>query len=93
MQSPRDLKQAPSSPTESPLEVNKPDAGRDLVQALIEARQRAGLTQTAVAARMGVLQGNISRLESGQFSPTMRTLQSYAQALGAQVVLSIKPFL
>lgn len=93
MHSAQDLKQVLVNPSKNLQEVNKPDAGRDLVQALIEARQRAGLTQKVVAARMGVLQGNVSRLESGQFSPTMRTLQSYAQALGAQVVLSIKPFL
>jgi ribosome-binding protein aMBF1 (putative translation factor) len=63
----------------------------DLVSELIAARIRAGLTQKAVAARMGILQSNVSRLESGQLSPTIRTIQSYAQALGFQAVVRFEP--
>ncbi|MDE2396166.1 MAG: helix-turn-helix transcriptional regulator [Burkholderiales bacterium] len=57
---------------------------------LIAARARAGLTQAEVAARMGTDQSTIARLESGKRSPSLRTLQRYAEALGARAVVRIE---
>jgi transcriptional regulator with XRE-family HTH domain len=55
-----------------------------LFDAILTAREAAGLTQADVAARIGTTQSAIARLESrtGGHSPTIATLERYAQALG-----------
>lgn len=58
---------------------------------LIAARTQAGLTQSDVAQRMGTTQSVIARLESGKRAPSMRTVQRYAQAVGARAVVRIEP--
>jgi DNA-binding XRE family transcriptional regulator len=57
---------------------------------LIGARSRAGLTQEEVAVRMGTTQSTIARLESGKRSPSLRTVQRYAQAVGGRAVVRIE---
>ena len=57
----------------------------------IAARSRAGLTQNDVAQRMGTTQSVIARLEGGKTIPSMRTVQRYAQAVGARAVVRIEP--
>lgn len=57
---------------------------------LIEARARAGLSQAEMAQRMGTTQSAIARLESGRTSPTLRTLQRYAHAVGARLRVQIE---
>jgi predicted transcriptional regulator len=51
---------------------------------LIKARFRAGLSQAALAARMGTSQSAIARLESGQMLPSTKTLLRYAEATGSK---------
>lgn len=62
-----------------------------IARELIAARTRAGLTQADVAERMGTTQSVIARLEGGKRAPSMRTVQRYAQALGARAVVRIEP--
>jgi ribosome-binding protein aMBF1 (putative translation factor) len=50
-----------------------------------ERRLSAGLTQEQLAAKAGLPQSHISRLESGQHSPTAKTLEKIASALGVSV--------
>lgn len=57
---------------------------------LITARTSAGLTQGEVAERMGTTQSVIARLESGRRTPSLRTLQRYAEAVGARAVVRIE---
>jgi DNA-binding XRE family transcriptional regulator len=59
----------------------------DLALALIQLRERHGLTQIQLAERCGMNQADISRIERGSTSPTARTLQRIAQALDADVRL------
>lgn len=49
---------------------------------LSEARKRAGLTQAALAKKVGVHQVTIARIESGARHPSMTLLQRIARALG-----------
>ena len=63
----------------------------DMARELIAARARAGLTQSDVAERMGTTQSVIARLEGGKRAPSLRTVQRYAQALGARAVVRIEP--
>lgn len=61
-----------------------------MARELIAARSRAGLTQGEVAERMGTTQSVVARLESGRRAPSMRTVQRYAQAVGARAVVHLE---
>ena len=61
-----------------------------LARALIEARSRAGLSQSDVAARMGTSQPSVARLESGR-KPTLKALERYAEAVGMKVEIRLVP--
>jgi predicted transcriptional regulator len=56
-----------------------------LINALLDARARSGLTQDEIARRMGTTQSAVARLESGRSKPSMRTLERYAAATGSKV--------
>lgn len=62
----------------------------EIARELVAARSRAGLTQGEVAERMGTTQSVVARLESGRSAPSMRTVQRYAQAVGARAVVRIE---
>ena len=62
----------------------------EMARELIAARSRAGLTQGEVAERMGTTQSVVARLESGRRAPSMRTVQRYAQAVGARAVVHLE---
>ena len=70
----------PSAVEEAAIEL-----ARRLLEALIEARSKAGLSQTEVARRMGLPQSAIVRLEAGTHSPTLSTLARYASAIGVDL--------
>lgn len=63
----------------------------ELARELIAARAQAGLSQGDVAALMGTTQSAIARLESGRRTPSMRTVQRYADAVGGRAVVRIEP--
>ena len=46
----------------------------ELARSLLDARLRAGLTQTQLAERMKTTQSVIARLEGGRVHPSTRTL-------------------
>lgn len=56
---------------------------------LIEMKSKSGLTSTEIAARMGVSQPAVSRLERNVSSASISTLQRYAAACGMQIKLSL----
>lgn len=62
---------------------------------LLRARQHAGMTQTDVAASMGVAQSSVARLESSlgsrQHAPSLSTLRRYADAVGCDLRISLAP--
>ena len=63
-----------------------------LAHQLLAARARAGLTQEAVAGRMGTTKSAISRLESaGKHSPSMASLERYAAAVGCTLKIELVP--
>ncbi|MEP7246847.1 MAG: helix-turn-helix transcriptional regulator [Gammaproteobacteria bacterium] len=62
-----------------------------IAQAMIDARKRAGLTQTQIAKRIKTTQSVIARLESGSSLPSTRTLQRYARATGSRLAISFEP--
>ena len=52
-------------------------------------REKKGLSQRQLAERVGTTQSAIARLEAGNISPSLPTLDKIAHALGAEVSLSI----
>lgn len=64
-----------------------------LLDALLKARQDAGLTQADVAERMGTQAPAVARLEralaTGKHSPSVATLRKYLQACGKRLVLKV----
>lgn len=62
-----------------------------LASDLIERRQKLGLTQQQLAARTGVAQSEISRIERGAIHPTDITWARLAAALGAEVRIVERP--
>ncbi|MGH8288484.1 MAG: helix-turn-helix domain-containing protein [Steroidobacteraceae bacterium] len=63
----------------------------DVAHALIAARVRAGLSQSQVAARMGTTQSVVARLEGGGRTPSMRTVERFARAVGGRLIVRIEP--
>jgi predicted nucleotidyltransferase/DNA-binding XRE family transcriptional regulator len=55
-----------------------------------EARRRAGLSQTDLAARAGVTQSVISAYESGHRQPAIPTLMALIEATGHELVLNLR---
>jgi len=62
-----------------------------LVDALIQARTRAQLSQAEVASGVGSTESAVSRLESGRAKPSTRTLERYAKATGHRLRISLEP--
>ena len=58
---------------------------RALLRELTEKRAAAGLSQTAVAARMGTSQSAVARLESAEVDAKLSTIERYAAAVGHRV--------
>ncbi len=53
-----------------------------IIQAMIDARKKAGYTQKELSERSGIAQSDISKLENGNANPSIKTLQKLATALG-----------
>jgi transcriptional regulator with XRE-family HTH domain len=66
-----------------------------LFDALVSARQQAGLTQTEVAERMGTKTPAVARLEAGggrqHHAPSLATLRKYAAAVGCRLEVKLVP--
>jgi transcriptional regulator with XRE-family HTH domain len=62
-----------------------------LLDEFLKARAASGLTQAELAARIGTTQSAVARMESGKgrHSPSLATLQRYAQALGCRLELRL----
>ena len=86
----RDLKKRLMEDPEFREEYAQADQEYALVAQLIRARMAAKLTQAEVAKRLGTTQSAIARLEGGRVSPSVATLQRYAEASGAQLTIGLQ---
>ncbi len=62
-----------------------------LMQAMIDARKTTGLTQKQLSEKTGIAQSDISKLESGNANPSLKTLQRLANGLGMRVKIEFQP--
>jgi DNA-binding XRE family transcriptional regulator len=78
-------KAAPAPKKEAPVTLES-----FIAEELSKARQRAQLSQREVAARAGLTQAAISRLESGDRLPRLETLLALAEATDHVLELRLK---
>ena len=62
----------------------------DLVRMMIKKRLEAGLTQADLAEKMGTKQSAISRLERGDYNPSLSFLYRLAEALDTKIYISLQ---
>jgi len=61
------------------------EAEYKIIEEIIMARREKNLTQKGLAQLIGTKQSNISRLESGNYNPSMDFLQKIAVAMGKRL--------
>ncbi len=57
---------------------------------MIQYRADHGLSQAALARKLGMRQPNVARLESGEHEPSLSTLARLSEALGLDLSVDIK---
>ncbi len=63
-----------------------------LIRELLLARRQAGMTQSAIAEKIGTTKSAVSRLESsGKHSPSISSLRKYAEAVGCELEVKLIP--
>ena len=60
-----------------------------LINAMLAARNKKGLTQAEIARRTGTTQSAIARFESGRTNPTLEFASRLSHALGAQLEIRL----
>ena len=63
----------------------------DVIRAMIDARIEQNLTQKELAARTGIDQADISKLENGTRNPSLKLLKKLASGLGMQLKIEFVP--
>lgn len=64
---------------------------REIADAVVQARKRAGMTQAQIASAMGISQSAFARLESPATLPRLSTLQRFARATSSRLHLTFDP--
>ena len=60
-----------------------------LIGAMLDARNRRGMTQTEIARRVGTTQSAIARFEAGRTNPTLEFASRLSRALGAKLEIRL----
>ena len=80
------------SPEFMPPEPRDSDGGiAEFARHLREARRRAGLSQAALAARLGMTQASVSRVERGVQNISLSACEAFADAVGCTFSTILKP--
>lgn len=68
------------------------DAEFELLESMIEAREKAHISQAELAEKIGTKQPALSRLEKGGYKKaTFETLEKIADALGFRISVRLEP--
>lgn len=71
-------------------EWDKLEPEYQLIESLIEARLKKGLSQERLARKINTKQESISRVESGRVTPTIPFLKRIAQALDSRLEVRLR---
>jgi predicted transcriptional regulator len=63
----------------------------DIIKAIVDARTSQNLTQKELAARTGINQADISKLENGTRNPTVNLLKRLADGMGMTLKIEFVP--
>lgn len=72
------------------LEYEKLKPRYEAIEQIIMARKEQNMTQSELAKRVGTQKSNISRLESGNYNPSLDFLVKVAESLGKSLSIQIK---
>lgn len=72
------------------VEYEKLQPRYEAVAQIIKARKEQNMTQAELAKRVGTQKSNISRLESGNYNPSLDFLSKVAESLGKSLKVQIK---
>lgn len=70
---------------------NEEEVCRQTGLAIIKARCDAGLSQRELSKATGIAQGDISKLETGNTNPSLKTLSRVAEGLGLGIKVVFEP--
>jgi len=70
-------------------ELKMNDAEYRIIEDIITTRMEKNLTQKDLAKLVGTKQSNISRLESGNYNPSLGFLQKIASAMGKRLEIGM----
>ena len=62
-----------------------------IIQAIIDARKSAGITQKELSQKSGIAQGDISKLENGTRNPSVSLLKRLAEGMGMVLKIEFIP--
>lgn len=61
----------------------------EAIEQIIRARKEQNITQAELAKRVGTQKSNISRLESGNYNPSLDFLTKVAESLGKKLTIQL----
>ena len=85
-----DAKNIINSNPEVVKELEKNAVEYQVIREIVNARKELNLTQAQLAQLVGTKQSNISRLESGEYNPTIEFLSKIAQAMGKNLDIRLQ---
>ena len=91
MSSYREYKEKALQDSEVRAEYDALQPEYDIIQAMIEARNSQHITQKELAAKTGITQADISRIENGTRNPSLAMMKRIAEGLGMQLKLEFLP--
>lgn len=62
----------------------------EVISEVIKIRRELNLTQEQLASRIGTQKSNISRLESGNYNPSLDFLSKLAKGLGKEIHIELR---
>ena len=71
------------------IEYEKLKPKYEAIEQIIKARKEQNITQAELAKRVGTQKSNISRLESGNYNPSLDFLAKIAESLGKEISVKL----
>ncbi len=71
------------------IEYEKLRPRYEAIEQIINARKEQNITQAELAKRVGTQKSNISRLESGNYNPSLDFLTKIAESLGKKISVTL----
>ncbi|MEI8199122.1 MAG: helix-turn-helix transcriptional regulator [Eubacteriales bacterium] len=73
------------------IEYDALSAEYQLINAILDARKAANITQKQLAEKTGIAQSDISKIENGNANPSLKTIERIASGMGMTVSVEFVP--